>query len=161
MAAINDYSNEFPRRTLKLLRSFMDHDINYDLDVTFLMNCILGLIVTAVEDSVRRDLIQGNVDNEMLNSFPENVELKIGNQILQEYPKEVLRARGKLSILKKIRNSIAHQNVEPINENDIWVGVSLWNIHPRYGMDFRIKLTTAQLYSLANYITQQYLQVNN
>jgi len=161
MGAVNNYSTEFPKRTLKLLKSFQDKKIDYKLNVTFLMNCLLGLIVTAVENSERRHLITGNVDDEMLSFFPDNIELKIGNQALQSHPKAVLKSRGKLATLKKVRNSIAHQNVEPHNRNNNWIGVTLWNIHPRDGMDFRIELTTAQLNSLANYITQHYLQVNN
>jgi len=161
MGAVNNYSTEFPKRTLKLLKSFQDKKIDYKLNVTFLMNCLLGLIVTAVENSERRQLIVGNVDDELLNLFPENVELKIGNQNLLALPKAVLKTRGKLSILKKIRNSIAHQHVEPDNRNNNWVGVTLWNITPQGEIDFRIELTTVQLNSLANYITNNYLQANN
>jgi hypothetical protein len=161
MGAVNNYSTEFPIRTLKLLKSFQDKKIDYKLNVTFLMNCLLGLIVTAVENSERRQLIQGNVDDEMLGFIPDNVELKIGNQPLLVHPKALLKTRGKLSTLKKIRNSIAHQHVEPHNQNNNWIGVTLWNVHPQDGIDFRIELTTAQLNSLANYITNHYLQSNN
>lgn len=161
MGAVNNYNTEFPKRTLKLLKSFQDKKIDYKLNVTFLMNCLLGLIVTAVENSERRQLIVGNVDDKLLNFLPDNVELKIGNQNLLVHPKSVLRTRGKLSILKKIRNSIAHQHVEPHNQKDYWVGVTLWNVNPQNEIDFRIKLTTAQLNSLANCITNHYLQANN
>lgn len=161
MGAVNNYSTEFPRRTLKLLESFQAKKIDYNLNVTFLMNCLLGMIVTAVENSERRQLITGNVDDEMLSFLPDNVELKIGNQDLQVHPKSILKTRGKLSTLKKVRNSIAHQHVEPHNRNNNWVGVTLWNVNPQNEIDFRIELTTAQLNSLANYITRHYLQANN
>lgn len=161
MGAVNNYSTEFPRRTLKLLESFQAKKIDYNLNVTFLMNCLLGLIVTAVENSERRQLITGNVDDEMLSFLPDNVELKIGNQDLQVHPKSILKTRGKLSTLKKVRNSIAHQHVEPHNRNNNWVGVTLWNVNPQNEIDFRIVLTTAQLNSLANYITRHYLQANH
>ncbi len=161
MGAVNNYSTEFPRRTLKLLESFQAKKIDYNLNVTFLMNCLLGLIVTAVENSERRQLITGNVDDEMLSFLPDNVELKIGNQDLQVHPKSILKTRGKLSTLKKVRNSIAHQHVEPHNRNNNWVGVTLWNVNPQNEIDFRIELTTAQLNSLANYITRHYLQANH
>lgn len=161
MGAVNNYSSEFPERTLRLLKSFQDKDIDYNLNVTFLINCLLGLIVTAVENSERRQLIVGNVDDELLNFFPDNVELKIRNGTLSVHPKEILRTISKLSVLKKIRNAIAHQHVEPQNKNNNWVGVTLWNVTPQNEIDFRIGLTTAQLNSLANYITNQYLQANN
>lgn len=161
MGAVNNYSTEFPKRTLKLLKSFQEKKIDYKLNVTFLMNCLLGLIVTAVENSERRQLIQGNVDDEMLVFIPDNIELKIGNQNLISHPKSILKTRGKLSTLKKIRNAIAHQHVEPHNKKNNWVGVTLWNVHPQDGMDFRIELSTAQLNLLANYITNHYLQANN
>ncbi len=98
------------------------------------------------------------MDDELLGYFPENVELKIGNQDLLVHSKVILKNRGKLSILKKIRNAIAHQHVEPHNHNDNWVGVTLWNVNPQDEIDFRIELTTAQLNSLANYIANNYLQ---
>lgn len=161
MGAVYNYSTEFPIRTLKLLKSFQSKKIDYNLNITFLMNCLLGLIVTAVENSERRQLITGNVDDELLSFLPDNVELKIGNQDLQVHPKSVLKTRGKLSTLKKVRNSIAHQHVEPHNRNNNWVGVVLWNVNPQNEIDFRIELTTAQLNSLANYITQHYLQANH
>lgn len=161
MGAVNNYNTEFPKRTLKLLKSFQIKKIDYKLNVTFLMNCLLGLIVTAVENSERRELIVGNVDEELLNFLPENVELKIGKQALSVHPKTILNTRGKLSVLKKIRNAIAHQHVEPHNRNNNWVGVTLWNVTPQNEIDFRIELTTAQLNSLANYITNHYLQANN
>lgn len=62
MGAVNNYNTEFPKRTLKLLKSFQDKKIDYKLNVTFLMNCLLGLIVTAVENSERRQLIVGNME---------------------------------------------------------------------------------------------------
>jgi len=161
MGAVNNYNTEFPQRTLKLLKSFQDKKIDYNLNVTFLMNCLLGLIVTAVENSERRQLIVGNADEELLDLLPASLELKVGNQDLSVHPKSILKTRGKLSTLKKIRNSIAHQHVEPHNRNNNWVGVTLWNVHPRDGIDFRIELTTAQLNSLATYITSNYLQANN
>ena len=161
MGAVNNYNTEFPQRTLKLLKSFQDKEIDYNLNVTFLMNCLLGLIVTAVENSERRQLIVGNADEELLDLLPASLELKVGNQDLSVHPKSILKTRGKLSTLKKIRNSIAHQHVEPHNRNNNWVGVTLWNVHPRDGIDFRIELTTAQLNSLATYITSNYLQANN
>ena len=160
MGAVNSYSTEFPKRTLKLLKSFQDKKIDYKLNVTFLMNCLLGLIVTAVENSERRQLITGNVDDDLLNLLPENIELKIGNWDLSILPKAALKTRGKLSILKKIRNAIAHQHLEPTNQNNNWTGVTLWNVNPQNEIDFRIKLTTAQLNSLATYITSNYLQAN-
>jgi len=160
MGAVNNYNTEFPQRTLKLLKSFQDKKIDYKLNVTFLMNCLLGLIVTAVENSERRQLITGNVDDDLLNLLPENIELKIGNQDLSILPKATLKARAKLSTLKKIRNAIAHQHVEPTNQNNNWIGVTLWNVNPQNEIDFRIKLTTAQLNSLATYITSNYLQAN-
>jgi len=161
MGEVNNYNTEFPQRTLKLLKSFQDKNIDYELNITFLMNCLLGLIVTAVENSERRELIIGNVDDELLNFLPNNVELKIGNQSLANYTKVILKTRGKLSVLKKIRNAIAHQHVEPHNRDNNWVGVTLWNVNPQNEIDFRIGLTTAQLNSLANYITNHYLQANN
>ncbi len=160
MGAVHNYSTEFPKRTLQLLKSFQDKKIDYNLNVTLLMNCLMGLIVTAVENSERKQLITGNVDDELLNLFPDKVELVLGNQPLSVHPKVILKTRSKLSILKKIRNAIAHQHVEPHNKNDNWVGVTIWN-EPQPGIiNFRIELNTAQLNNLATFIANHYLQAN-
>lgn len=158
MGAIHNYNTEFPKRTLRLLKSFQNNKIDYSLNVTFLMNCLLGLIVTAVENSARKELIHGDVDDELLEFFPDNVELKIGKHNLLSYPKSILKKRSKLSVLRQIRNAIAHQHVEPHNNDDNWVGVTLWN-EPQPGIiNFRISLQTVQLNSLAIYITNHYLR---
>ena len=161
MGEINNYSTEFPTRTLKLLNSFQEANIDYNLNVTFLMNCLLGLIVTAVENSNRRKLIKGNVDDQLLNFLPDELEFIISDQALSFHPKKLLKSKGKLSVLKKIRNGIAHQHVEPHNRNNNWVGVTLWNVTPKEEIDFRISLTTTQLNSLAIHITNNYLEENN
>lgn len=161
MGAVNNYNIEFPRRTLKLLQSFRDKKVDYNLNVTFLMNCLLGLIVTAVENSERQQLMAGNVDNDLLNLLPDNVEIKVGNHPLATFPKARLLTRGKLSVLKKIRNGIAHQHVNPHNNGNNWIGVTIWNVNPGGEIDFRLSLTTQQLHSLATYIAEHYLQINN
>lgn len=161
MGAVSDYNAEFPIRTLRLVETFQSKNVDYTLNVTLLMNCLLGLIVVAVENSDRRQLITGNLDDEFLDLLPDTIELKVGNQELKEHPKSVLKTRGKLSTLRKIRNSIAHQHVQPHNHGDNWIGVTLWNLTPQNTIDFRLELSTAQLKALATYIAHQYLQTNS
>jgi hypothetical protein len=58
--------------------------------------------------------------------------------------------------LKKLRNGIAHQNIEPINEGGQFVGVNIYNRH--YGItDFECEFRRGGLEKLANFIAEQYL----
>lgn len=70
MGAIKNYPIDFPKRTLELIDSFNKREINYRLDVTLLMNCLLGLIVIAVETSKREKLMPGKVDAGLLKLLP-------------------------------------------------------------------------------------------
>lgn len=163
MGAIREYKLEFPKRTIYLLDSFRKQEVDYRYDVTLLMNCLLGLIVLAVENSDREKLMPGKVDTGLLEMLPHKVKYKRGKKGIQEVSADFLKSLDKLELLKKIRNGIAHQNILGINENGIWAGVKLWNINKSGEINFEMTLSTEQLYSLATYISKHYLkkQINN
>ena len=54
---IHNYPKEFVERTLNLLDQFYDEARSKELEVTFLLNCLLGLIIATYE---QLDLCQGD-----------------------------------------------------------------------------------------------------
>jgi hypothetical protein len=161
MGTIKEYKLEFPKRTIHLLDSFRKKQVDYRYDVTLMMNCLLGLIVLAVENSDRDKLMPGKVDSGLLKMLPDRIKIKRGNKGLQEVNADYLESLNKLELLKKIRNGIAHQNILGINEHGIWAGIKLWNINKSGEINFEMALSTEQLYSLATYISQHYLKKLN
>lgn len=160
MGAIREYPIEFPVRTLYLLDSFRKGKVDYRYDVTLMMNCLLGLIVVAVENSNRKNLMPGNVDQGLLSVLPQKIKLRRQNKLV-EVNSTYLKTIQKISLLKKIRNAIAHQNIKGINHNGIWAGVIFWNINELNLVNFEMTLSTDQLYNLATYISGHYLKKQN
>jgi hypothetical protein len=158
MGAIREYKLEFPKRTIHLLNSFRSQQVDYKYDVTLMMNCLLGLIVVAVENSDRDKLMPGKVDDGLLAELPHRVKIKRGKNGLQEVDKDFLKSLNKLELLQKIRNGIAHQNITGLNENGIWAGIKLWNIDKAGDVNFEMRLSTEQLYNLATYISRHYFK---
>lgn len=162
MGAIREYKLEFPQRTIHLLNSFRKKNVDYKYDVTLMMNCLLGLIVVAVENSKREKLMPGKVDKGLLAVLPTSIKVLSGKQGLRSVKSDYLQSVEKIELLKKIRNGIAHQNIIGLNENGIWSGIKLWNVNKAGNINFEMSLNTEQLYSLATYISTHYLKkINN
>lgn len=158
MGAIKEYEIEFPSRTIHLLESFRNGHIDYKYDVTLLMNCLLGLIVVAVENSDREKLMPGLVDKGLLSVLPKKVKVIRGLNGLTEVDSIYLSKLNKIEFLKKLRNGIAHQHIKGLNDHGIWAGIKLWNINNIGVINFEMTLTTQELYSLAKYIAEHYLK---
>ncbi len=156
MSSITDYEVNFPKRTRDLLVSFNKREVDYELDVTFLINCLLGLIIAAVETSKKDNVITGKVDNELINILPEEVKIPDSNKVLAKTKTTELLKWDKLDVLKKIRNGIAHQHIKPDNSNGEWKGIKLWNMKGNK-KNFELHLNIGQLHELALYITKHYL----
>jgi hypothetical protein len=74
MSSIKYYKIEFVERTLKLLeRTFEDIKKEQGLEVTFLMNCLLGLIVTVAENEQSKNLFNGYINDNFADKIPKTV----------------------------------------------------------------------------------------
>jgi hypothetical protein len=156
------YDKEFVGRTIDLLDSFYSRNVNYELNATMLYNCMLGLIVTAVENANRNKLLKDKVDKGLLSVLPEDLKILKRNKIhLQSFKKEEIKSRSKIDFLKLLRNGIAHQNIEAKNENGKWIGVKIWNINRANKKNFEIELSNDEAYTLAKYIAQHYIKKSN
>jgi hypothetical protein len=162
-----NYPEDFVKRTKKLIESHYEHiKTNGELEVTFLINCLLGLIVAVAENGKETGLIS---NSEILNSiqkigFSEKASDTSKQELINHDEititikhKDCLAEKEYQWFLKKLRNAIAHQNIEPINEKEKWTGVKMWN-ESRDGIkDFAIELTNDELKRLALSIAGNYL----
>ena len=170
---ITIYPIEFIQRTYEILRKDFHHFKDEDKEVTFLMNCLLGLIVTVSEEENRKlNVFKGKIDNDFLGLVPKKIGFVEGIQVDDNFDltlksvtelnapighRDDLKRKDKFWFLNKIRNGIAHQNIAGINKGKKWVGVRLWNKPNAKMKDFEIIFTIKQLRKFAIEISKKYL----
>ncbi len=171
MGEINKYSIDIIKRTKEILENNYKKFEKEDREVTFLMNCLLGLIIAISENEKRkRRIIKKTIDESFLNMIPSKIGFINSKSIQQDFTdtdltklclnvghKEELIGKDKLWFINKIRNGIAHQNIYGINKNKLWVGVGLWNEN-NGKKDFEIVFTIKELKGLAIKLAKEYLR---
>ena len=171
MSAITKYEIEFVERTKDLLNNNFSDFQNKDKEVTFLLNCLLGLIITVSENEKRSNLtFKGKIDDTFLSNIPDKVgfikktrnNIELTDNQSTEIKTNVghktdLKDCTKLWFVNKLRNGIAHQNIEGINDNGKWIGLKLWNTNNDL-KDFEIIFTIEELKNLALSIADEYIK---
>ncbi|MDX9694537.1 MAG: HEPN family nuclease [Bacteroidales bacterium] len=171
MGEIVKYKIDIIKRTFEILNDHYPHFKDKDREVTFLMNCLLGLIVAIFEnEKMKRTILKGNIDEQFLSLIPnkigflnsrdisENLTSQDLTQIsLNVHHKDNLSKKDKYWFVNKIRNSIAHQNIEGINENGIWVGVRMWNSYNNK-KDFEIVFQVDELKKFASELASLFIE---
>jgi hypothetical protein len=139
------YPIDIVERTKELLQNtYEEIKKTSQLEVSFLINCLLGLVVMVAESKKGKGLVK---DKEFLRNI-RKINIKY---------KESLAEKEYQWFLKKMRNAIAHQNIDPINENGKWTGAKMWNETKDGIRDFEISLTNTELKELALNIANDYL----
>ncbi|MGA2782434.1 MAG: HEPN family nuclease [Smithella sp.] len=173
MGAIEKYKIEIVKRTKEILQDFYPTFIKEDREVTFLMNCLLGLIIAITEaEKIDKKLLRGKIDEEFIRNIPDKVgfiqlkriDLDLADKDLTEINLNVghksdLLGRYKLWFITRLRNCIAHQNIYGINEDSKWICVRLWNIN-NSKKDFEIVFTIDELKNYAIELATKYLETN-
>jgi hypothetical protein len=162
-----NYQKDFVERTKKLMENYYKCIEKEDeLEVTFLINCLLGLVVVIAERGVTaaKGLIKDKdflrtIKICFLNKKTNNMQCVIENNetTADVEHKETLGAYQYQWFLTKMRNAIAHQHIEPINEDEKWKGVRMWNESANGIKDFEIVLTSDELKNIAIGIAEDYL----
>ncbi|GJQ61154.1 MAG: hypothetical protein SCALA702_02070 [Melioribacteraceae bacterium] len=174
MTAIENYDIDIIERTKEILEANFELFSRNDREFTFLVNCLLGIVVAATENEKRKaKIFKGKIDNEFMNIIPERVRFiksKRKNFSINENnsraekqqigDKYEIAVKSKIWLLTKLRNCIAHQHIAPINEDGNWVGVKLWNVDRKY-RDFEIVFTQVELKGFCIYIANYYLNNRN
>jgi hypothetical protein len=171
MSAIKNYKIDFVSRTKDLLDHNFEDFKNKDKEVTFLLNCLLGLIVNVSENEKKSNVsLKDNIDDNFLSLIPDKIGFILKDEISQDLTKSDLtdikvgighksdlKSCTKLWFVNRVRNGIAHQNIEGINNKKIWVGLRLWNINNKK-KDFEVIFTIEELRKLALQIAEEYLK---
>jgi len=174
MTAIEKYKIDIVTRTKEILINYYPKFEENDREVTFLMNCLLGLIISITEvEKEKRKLLRGNIDDDFITNIPEkigfiqskNISEDLTNIDLTETTlnvghKKDLIGKDKFWLMSKLRNSIAHQNIFGINKNDKWFGIRLWNIN-NSKKDFEIVFTIEELKRFSIELAESFLEIRN
>ncbi|MBT2558846.1 hypothetical protein J7E24_13705 [Hymenobacter sp. ISL-91] len=176
MSESTNYPVDIVERTQTLLNEV--NSIGSEYEVTFLINCLLGILIAANEFDSRKGKRIGNkvFSQPILDIIPstltffdrkeaiDRVTLGCSNISWLNLSKKDLSIVTKESrynlgwFLGKIRNSIAHQHIEAINTEGRWSAVKLWN-EPQTGIvDFEVEFSTINLKKLALLVADIYLK---
>jgi len=177
-----NYNKDFVQNTIYVLNKNFESIKKQNLEVTFLINCLTGLIITTHE---KIGTTKNTVFNMNLEELPNYNKLPSKRAYLN-YNKGMTKLKDQLSkhnlldlignltidfdisdcsdmrlieFLNKIRNGIAHQHIEPIDHNGQWEGIKFWNIKDKVN-NFDTIFTVEELKDLSIFIAEKYLQIN-
>ena len=149
---------DFVRRTMANLARYRDK-----FEFTNLLNCTLGLIILPYEKAMKGTQPQSpwSTNLDVLSNLP-------SFQILRFKPLQKGR-KGKPKdckknlkiLLQKIRNGLAHQNVQPVNQNGQFEGVVIKNYFPdnQGVLDTHLQFSKKELNDFALFIANEYLKL--
>ncbi len=170
MSSSREYKIDFVRRTKELIENDFENFKSKNREVTFLMNCLLGLIVNVSENTKREkySIFDKNMEDfDFFDLIPEKIAFFEGSFFemnengTPEYNckrKEDFKKMMMSWFLVKLRNSIAHQNIKALNRDGKWVEVKMWNIKMDGGKDFEIIFEIEQLKNFVIKISEQYIE---
>lgn len=176
MAYPANYAVDIVSRTKDLLCSESYTKAEQDgLEVTFLINCLLGLIIAVSETEKKKKTswVKKNINTDLTVLIPEQIAFTKKPQVsslieakgsllsYQILGKDDLKEKTVQWLVNKLRNSIAHQNIEAIdiNNNGKWTGIKMWN-QPVTGSeerDFEVIFTTNQLREVSIYFADTFI----
>jgi hypothetical protein len=170
VSEIKNYKIDFVERTREVFLNDFDYFKSKGREVTFLLNFLLGLIVTVNEVKGKNKAKKGKIEdlseyipdkigflkkgfekNHLKDSLINSIEIQIGHK------DDISLQFDKQDFLLKIRNGIAHQHIEGISRDGIWEKIRLWNVKDSKIIDFEIIFTIEELKNLAIKIADDYL----
>lgn len=156
MSEIAHYEREFVERTRHILKKYRG-----EYKLSNAINCTLGLIVLPSETlSESHDPIWDMLVSDIqelsylrIRAFEPIQKKKRGVPVY--FPK-TLRV-----MLKKIRNGIAHQKIQPVNINGMFTGIMIRNYFgedpANWDLDLEIEFDRVELENFAFFIAGKYL----
>jgi hypothetical protein len=157
---VGQYDRELISRTIELNKKYKGI-----YNITLLMNSLLSLIVLPNEKKSYRNI--QFLKNEII-AVPQIQNLLAKNDFIFEEGGNIKKKAGidtfvpnprnLQHFLKKIRNGISHQHIEPISdENNKWIGVIIRDIHGNV-CTLQVHFTIKELKSFALFIGESYLK---
>lgn len=181
-----NYPKDFVERTLRLINECYDETKSKELEVTFLLNCLLGLIIATNENIENDDyFIKTRLnDSKLIKFIPKSIaqldfkvfdkdikdkinkkslinqlddEITISSQIKIEKFKQLKNLTLK-QFIRFLRNGIAHQNIMPTSNNEHWKGIRIWNHNSSGIKDFEIEFQIGELKKFAIFIGTKFIE---
>jgi len=169
MSEILNFKFDFIARSQKLLLANWDDLSKQDLEITTLLNCTISLLCLIVASTE-----EDNYQVERLNDFikdkefyfksfpfdiPENQILSHEQRLLTELVSvQSVPEYTSVSFIKKLRNSLAHGNIKPINALKNWKIIRVWNRKQNSAktIDFVFEIDTSNLLAFYNSLADFY-----
>jgi hypothetical protein len=183
---IHDYPKEFIERTLTLMDKCYEVAKTEELEVTFILNCLLGLIIATYE---QLDLCQGNffkkrlADVDVIKFVPDKIARVDFSEFNKRFKAEVnkksligqlddeITVESKLYVqkfilaknltlkefIRNVRNGIAHQNLRATSTSEHWEGIRIWNYNKDGIKDFEVEFKINQLRNFAKFIGEKFI----
>lgn len=166
--------NRFDKNFIERTRKNLEESEKFDNDFTFLINTLVGLLILPNEKLKRGVFRKYDPFKKKVKDVPalknmftnrkitivQNREVVIDKAMIfsnDGTPKKILDTPVH-ELLSKIRNSIAHFQIEPTRSGDKWEGILLKNEY-RGNQTLHLYLTQRELKELALYISGKYLSM--
>lgn len=154
-----NYIDDLPANTRRLLNeSFKYIEENIGLEVTFLMNCLLGLIDIVSEK--HKDKMEGKSVSDFSKHLPKSFKghIKENDKKIIEINDSRFKEIRTEYFIRKLRNGICHQHIEAFPKGGKWEYVTIKDFDVgrknKGSQNFEITLTIEQLKSLAIAISE-------
>lgn len=151
---IKNFNIDFVLRTKRILTDYQG-----DLEVSNLINCTLGLLILPYESVKNNPPAFWKTDIANVEELS-GIRIKrfdpikkIRNGRITRYPKTVK------VFLQKIRNGLAHQHIQAINDGGNFTGITITNNYDKNNRDLEIEFTHEELRKFALFISKQYLKL--
>lgn len=170
MSRIENYEIDIVQRTTEILNDHFLKLEDKDREATFLMNCLLGIVVAISENKkISQSIFNIPIDDDFISMIPEKfgfitsydnvkelTDIRLLKRTVNIGHKIDLKSKSKIWFINRVRHAIAHQNIKAINEDDKWVGVILYN-KPKEVIDFEIEFDIDELKEFALKLGNIYL----
>jgi len=148
-----EFDIEFISRTERILKGYKGQ-----LNITLLLNCLLGLIVLPSEYYNRKSRTFFDVE---LKDIPEltshftNIHF---NPTKRKKNGWVADKKSLKNLIKKIRNGVSHQQIECIGSKAKWNEITIrdYNIGNHHNLELQVSWTPKQLKEFALYVAERY-----
>lgn len=146
---IKKFELQFVERTRDILLKY-----NGKYSFSNLLNCTLGLIILPYENISSMEIWQKKLNE--IDSLPKFDLIKFKPIKSIKKDKEIYFPSTLEIFLKKLRNGLAHQNINPINFEGNLIGVKILNKHINE-VDLEVNFTESQLKEFSLFISDLYL----
>ncbi len=170
---------DFVRKTNEMLRENWEYLQSKDKEVTFLLNCTLGLIVAIAEDekiakNSFKTLFKDKFNRIFIDLLPKRIGFVDSKEMVYDDltmdgaevnvtvgHKDDLVEKDAPWLLKKIRNGIAHLNITFENEGGQIKTIRLWNnpIHNKRLRDFEVVFEIKEFRDFATELSNRYFKL--